>query len=228
MRISSPGRSGFTLIELLIVVAIIAILAAIAVPNFLEAQTRSKVSRVKADLRSIATAIESYRVDNNYYPLATRNVGALNTVNQFAPTTSGAYNRRTFVRYMGGPSNDSGAFTLTTPIAYLTSIPSDVFATTQGCAFGYYTARSGITLTPSDKNAYILWSFGPDHDEKNLGQIQNSTGSMLVESIVTAALVANQYQPLITGSSASKGQALTYDPTNGTISAGDVWRFSGQ
>src|SRR5690242_2638558 len=60
--------SGFTLIELLIVVAIIAILAAIAVPNFLEAQTRSKVSRVKADERSIATAIESYAVDTNHYP----------------------------------------------------------------------------------------------------------------------------------------------------------------
>ncbi|MEO8376090.1 MAG: prepilin-type N-terminal cleavage/methylation domain-containing protein [Candidatus Sumerlaeota bacterium] len=58
-------RSGFTLIELLIVVAIIAILAAIAVPNFLEAQTRAKVSRVKADMRSVATAVESYRVDYN-------------------------------------------------------------------------------------------------------------------------------------------------------------------
>lgn len=60
--------SGFTLIELLIVVAIIAILAAIAVPNFLEAQTRAKVSRVKSDLRTMGTAIESYRVDNNKVP----------------------------------------------------------------------------------------------------------------------------------------------------------------
>ena len=60
-------RRGFTLIELLIVVAIIAILAAIAVPNFLEAQVRSKVSRAKADMRSLVTAIESYRVDHNHY-----------------------------------------------------------------------------------------------------------------------------------------------------------------
>ena len=59
---------GFTLIELLIVVAIIAILAAIAVPNFLEAQTRSKVSRCKADMRSLGIAIESYQIDHAIYP----------------------------------------------------------------------------------------------------------------------------------------------------------------
>ena len=61
-------RKGFTLIELLIVVLIIAILAAIAIPNFLEAQVRSKVSRAKADMRTIAGAIESYYVDHSQYP----------------------------------------------------------------------------------------------------------------------------------------------------------------
>ena len=61
-------QKAFTLIELLIVVAIIAILAAIAVPNFLEAQVRSKVSRVRSDMRSLATALEAYQVDNNKYP----------------------------------------------------------------------------------------------------------------------------------------------------------------
>ncbi len=62
-------NKGFTLIELLIVVAIIAILALIAVPNYLEAQTRSKTARTRADMRAIASAIETYYVDNNDYPI---------------------------------------------------------------------------------------------------------------------------------------------------------------
>src|SRR5215218_6308546 len=95
---------AFTLIELLIVVAIIAILAAIAVPNFLEAQTRAKVSRAKADMRAIATAIESYRVDGNTYPTAF-----------VEPPLAPAYNLANF-RY-------SWASLITTPIAYMTSIP---------------------------------------------------------------------------------------------------------
>ena len=61
-------QTGFTLIELLIVVAIIGILAAIAVPNFLNAQTRAKIARVQGEFRSIATALESYHMDTNFYP----------------------------------------------------------------------------------------------------------------------------------------------------------------
>lgn len=62
------NRKGFTLIELLIVVAIIGILAAIAVPNFMNAQIRAKIARVQSDLKAMATAIEMYRTDNNAYP----------------------------------------------------------------------------------------------------------------------------------------------------------------
>ncbi len=61
-------KKGFTLIELLIVVAIIAILAAIAIPNFMQAQIRAKVSRARSDMQTIATALEAYYVDGNTYP----------------------------------------------------------------------------------------------------------------------------------------------------------------
>ena len=61
---------GFTLIELLIVVAIIGIIAAIAIPNLLNAIDRGKQKRTMADMRSIGTEVESYAVDNNVYPVA--------------------------------------------------------------------------------------------------------------------------------------------------------------
>jgi len=64
-------RSGFTLIELLIVVAIIGIIAAIAIPNLLNAIDRSKQKRTMADIKAIGTAVESYAIDTNFYPIAT-------------------------------------------------------------------------------------------------------------------------------------------------------------
>jgi len=94
------SRVGFTLIELLIVVAIIAILAAIAVPNFLEAQVRAKVSRCQADMRSLTLALESYRVDSNGYPPG------------YTSWSGGAWDPLVI---------------LTTPISYFTSVPKDPF-----------------------------------------------------------------------------------------------------
>ena len=70
---------GFTLIELLIVVAIIGFIAAIAIPNLLNAIDRGKQKRTMADLRSIATAVEQYSVDLTIYPTAA-DMATLNTV----------------------------------------------------------------------------------------------------------------------------------------------------
>jgi len=63
----SRRNQAFTLIELLIVVAIIGILAAIAVPNFLNAQVRAKVARVQADFKAISSGLEMYKMDNGRY-----------------------------------------------------------------------------------------------------------------------------------------------------------------
>jgi type II secretion system protein G len=61
-------RHGFTLIELLIVIAIIGIVAAIAIPNLLTALQKSKLKATMGDMKSIGTAIESYMTDNSMAP----------------------------------------------------------------------------------------------------------------------------------------------------------------
>ena len=61
-------RKGFTLIELMIVIAIIIILAAIAIPNYLRMTDRARRSRIAGDFTSIATALEAYSVDWGSYP----------------------------------------------------------------------------------------------------------------------------------------------------------------
>jgi len=62
---------GFTLIELLIVVAIIGIIAAIAIPNLLNAINRGRQKRSMADIRTVGTAVEAYAVDMAFYPTFT-------------------------------------------------------------------------------------------------------------------------------------------------------------
>lgn len=61
------NQKGFTLIELMIVVAIIGILAAIAIPNFLNYQLKSKTAEAKTNLGGVKTALESYRAENDTY-----------------------------------------------------------------------------------------------------------------------------------------------------------------
>lgn len=94
---------AFTLIELLIVVAIIGILAAIAVPNFLNAQLRAKIASAESGMRSIDTALEMYRVDHGHYPYWQNSAG----------TNINPVNRR--------------LIPLTTPISYISSVPQDPF-----------------------------------------------------------------------------------------------------
>jgi len=242
--IESVRNVGFTLIELLIVVAIIAILAAIAVPNFLEAQTRSKVSRVKADMRSIATALESYSVDNNEYPEGTDELDEMpqSVVDLLGPLAERFYTFRT-----RGPNNDIAGLTfatLTTPISYMASIPNDVFAG-PGIPFAYRSA----TVT---RDGWILTSPGPDADllaPNGMGNTNTANPLSTAADPETPGHVADINERVVihfiegddpdeggtptTYTPEQRGQFdryledLSYDPTNGTTSDGDLYRKTG-
>ena len=99
-------ESGFTLIELLIVIAIIGILAAIAIPNLLNAVQRGKQKRTMSDMRALATAVEAYAVDNNVYPAATCNPG-LFTNGTYAPLTTDSFTNLT-PTYIAQPPKTDG------------------------------------------------------------------------------------------------------------------------
>ena len=90
------SKKGFTLIELMIVVAIIGILAAIAIPNFMKFQAKSKQSEAKSNLKGIATAQKAYFAEKNKYTTSMKRIGfipegnnryfyALGTTNGAAP-----------------------------------------------------------------------------------------------------------------------------------------------
>ncbi len=68
------NTKGFTLIELLIVVVIIGILAAIAIPKFANTKEKAYIAAMKSDLRNLVTAQESYFADNVTYAAATGNL----------------------------------------------------------------------------------------------------------------------------------------------------------
>ncbi len=209
---------GFTLIELLIVVAIIAILAAIAIPNFLDAQIRSKVSRVRTDQRSVATGLEAYFVDNNQYvAFAVGNEGA-NAFAIPAPGTGSTEVGATLIytfRTWSAASNFH--FTLTTPLAYMTTYIRDPFADTRGASFGYY----------SDLNGWILTSFGPDTDENDTnapGDLRMTNNEPEVETVYQSVFSQPSLTLLCGVSDTQPNEAFSYDPTNGTISPGDLYR----
>lgn len=165
------ARRAFTLIELLIVVAIIGILAAIAVPNFLNAQLRAKVARVKSDMKGLSTAIESYYIDHNHHPW-------FNGYNYPA--------RYHAIMYHLIP--------LTTPVSYIASVDlQDPFLTTMS-AGGYEdeTLRdsynyANLEYFNADKplKAWVLNSMGPDMTTNKGLQTEYWARGMVDASTVT-------------------------------------------
>jgi prepilin-type N-terminal cleavage/methylation domain-containing protein len=103
----NKNRGGFTLVEIMIVVAIIALLAAIAVPNFLRARKRSQATRILEDLRMIDSAIDQYAIENNKAGGATV---SWTDIKNYLKTGSSLYNSGG-LDMLGGQYN-SGSFSV--------------------------------------------------------------------------------------------------------------------
>lgn len=193
-------QNAFTLIELLIVVLIIAILAAIAIPNFMEFQTRAKISRVKNDYRTLATGLEAYSVDEGTYPA--RNLYLVGTNHYF----------------------DRGLQSLTTPIAYLATLPADPFGDIEYSDrkiiehYEFGSGKAGVHASYGNNFPNDIWmleSAGPDNYEETHGSVPFYTTNF--PWVGTEPSEAN-IRTLV---------ALFYDPSNGTASRGQLFRVGG-
>jgi prepilin-type N-terminal cleavage/methylation domain-containing protein len=208
-----PG--AFTLVELLVVVAVVGILAAIAVPNLLEAQTRAKVAAAKSNLRVLAGGLEAYVVDRGAYPGAR-------------------------VRFPDDPSGliaDKQLNALTTPVAYVSaSCFRDPFG--QVVAQTYFPRKRDIgdfpILAPPNPQKSLLYYHYPSLAVR----FANPSLELFAASAVSIgpdsrdSLAAYRPFPVVFaekqfGAVAVDSPADTfYDPTNGTVSGGDIARFT--
>ncbi|MCB2156172.1 prepilin-type N-terminal cleavage/methylation domain-containing protein [bacterium] len=233
------NRQGFTLLELLIGVAIIAILAAVALPNMLEAQRRAKTAKAKANIRVLLDGADAYRIDWNAYPSAGPHL------------PDDPY----------GILADAQLRVLTTPISYIsTAAFSDPFGLVQSQSLSFRRVGFEMETAPRpgpppgpppgpgthdpefpipevpNRNRSLLYYHYPDFAEQT-GNPKVYARGMAIVSLGPDQLDSfgafrpfdqDALPPLARQLGYQQPIDTQYDPTNGTVSRGDLFGFTGE
>ncbi len=213
-------KKGFTLIELLIVVAIIGILAAIAVPNFLNAQVRAKVARSFADMKSIVTSVKMLQLDTNHLPIDGWDDDTSEGREILADVFNGVGDfpeaERTTTHYLA---------VLTSPISYMSSVPIDPFISkltdqdSRGFGSGYTTyIYADVDPKIPGRNQGIAGFNSPVAEQNGLQPMQ--TGDFGLVGLGPDGIAGS-------ASGITSERGIPYNTTNGLQSIGDVYMTGG-
>ncbi len=203
-------KKGFTLVELLIVIAIIIVVTAIAVPNLISANIKAKVKGIKSEMGSIAIALEDYRLDTGNYPIEPGSWQSGYDPDVIAKEGF-AFDRHSRAIGLGKLIFPEGA---SDPV-YLYRIPGDLFNNsgkeewngTSGAHnnhYSYFTADASRQSSSTEAKYWALVSYGPDKDQ----DIDSYTKAW--NAVDPNASNHNTYKDLV------------YNPDNGITSSGDI------